>query len=68
MSTNQVRPRNVRHRDYDHLRHSDHFHTWLGQQATRLAQTAEYVFETLLKAQGLTYQQVENIPTPAPAP
>ena len=68
MSNNQVRPRNVRHRDYDRLRHSDHMKAWLVEQAARLEQTEEYVFETLLRDQGLTYEQVENLPAPEPEP
>lgn len=62
----QVRPRNVRHRDFDMLRHSDNFKAWLAEQGARLGGDAAYVFDDLLKEQGMTFEQVENIPTPQP--
>ena len=42
-----VRPRYVRHRDYDRLRHSTRFLAWLDEQASRLGISAEAVFDLL---------------------
>lgn len=61
-----VRPRNVRHREYEKLRHSHHLEKWLDDQASRLGITAKEVFDTLLGSQGLTYEQVENLPDAEP--
>ena len=57
-----ARPRYVRHRTYDRLRHSEQFLKWLDQQAERLLMTAQEVFEDLLVAQGFSYEQVEALP------
>lgn len=54
-----ARPRYVRHRVYDRLRHSEQFLKWLDAQAERLSMTAKEVFEDLLVAQNLTFEQVE---------
>ena len=57
-----ARPRYVRHRTYDRLRHSERFLKWLDEQAERLLMTAQEVFEDLLVAQGLSYEQVKADP------
>ena len=58
----QVRPRYVRHRDYDRLRHSKRFKGWLEAQATRLGKTAEEVFDML--KDGETFETIQGLPTP----
>lgn len=63
-----ARPRYVRHRVYDRLRHSARFLKWLDGQAARLEMTSQEVFEELLVDQGLTYEQVEGLPAPEPEP
>lgn len=63
-----ARPRYVRHRTYDRLRHSEQFLKWLDEQAERLLMTAQEVFEDLLVAQGLSYEQVEALPDGVPEP
>ena len=42
-----IRPRHVRHRDLERLRHSDRFNSWIAEQATRLGITEADVFELL---------------------
>lgn len=55
------RPRYVRHRSFDRLRHSRKFLAWLDEQADRLTLTAQFIFEQLLVAMGLTFEQVEDV-------
>ena len=43
----EVRPRHVRHREYERLRHSTRFVAWLNDQAVRLGITQDQVFELL---------------------
>lgn len=52
------RVRHLRHREYDRLRHSQHFIAWLDAQAVRLAITPAAVF-ALLQG-GMTAEQVEG--------
>lgn len=56
----------VRHADFSRVRYSDVMKAFLDEQATRLEQTPEYVFETLMKEQGLSADQVALLPTPDP--
>lgn len=61
-----ARPRYVRHRIYDRTRHSQHFLSWLDAQADRLLIEPEALFNGLLIAQGLTFEQVEALPDGVP--
>lgn len=61
----KIHARHVRHRSFKGVHHSHHFKRWLNQQATRLKQTASYVFNELLKRRKMTAAQVEAIATPA---
>ena len=63
-----ARPRYVRHRVYDRLRHSEQFLKWLDCQAERLLMEPQEVFEDLLIAQELSYEQVEALPDGVPEP
>lgn len=56
-----VRPRYVRHRSFERLRHSRRFMAWLTEQGTRLGKTAEEVFNLLLA--GGTFESVEGTPS-----
>lgn len=56
-----VRPRYVRRRSYDRLRHSDRFLAWLEAQADRLSLTARLVFDLFLVSLGMSYREVENL-------
>lgn len=62
-----ARPRYVRHRTFDRLRHSKHFLSWLDEQADRLSTTVEAVFD-LMVASNLTYEQVEGMDAMPEAP
>lgn len=55
-----ARPRYVRHRKFNRLRHSRRFLRWLDEQADRLQVTAEDVFN-LMVANRLSYENVENL-------
>lgn len=55
-----ARPRYVRHRKFNRLRHSRRFLKWLDVQADRLDVAPEDVFN-LMVANHLSYQQVENL-------
>lgn len=62
-----VRPRFVRHRLFEQIRHANRLIAWLGQQATRLGITSEEVFNELKS--GKTYKEVENTdPQPSGQP
>lgn len=50
--------RHVRHRSFDRLRHSRRFRQFLEEQGERLFMSPEDVFNDLMKAQGLTAEQV----------
>ena len=62
----RARPRYVRHRIYDRTRHSKHFLSWLDAQATRLLIEPDELFNDLLVAQGLSFEQVEAMPDGEP--
>lgn len=55
------RPRFVRHRTFDRLQHSTRFLDWLDAQAERIDTTAQIVFEELLVALKMTFEQVEQV-------
>lgn len=54
--------RNVKHRKFDGLRHSKRFLSWLLTQATKIGVTSKQLFESYLVGQGLTADQIENLP------
>ena len=54
-----VKPRHVRHRTLERLRHSKNFLKFLSEQATRTGQTEEQLFDVLLA--GGTFQDILNI-------
>lgn len=53
-----ARPRYVRHRSLERLRHSGNFNSWMALQAVRLNATVAIVFAMLLA--GMDYVQVEG--------
>lgn len=53
------RPRYVRHRKFNRLQHSVQFLAWLDVQAVRLDTTAKVVFEELMVAFRMSFEQVE---------
>lgn len=59
-----VKPRYVRKRTKERLRHSTNFLNWLEQVGARLGIGADEVFNDLLVAQGMTYEQINSLPTP----
>ncbi|QDB70871.1 hypothetical protein [Pseudomonas virus PBPA162] len=66
------RPRYVRHRKLERLRHSTWFLAWLEEQAQRLSFSKSYILDTLLRQQGYTFEQIEamtnEVPEPEPEP
>lgn len=66
----QTRPRYVRHRKLERLRHSTWFHKWLEAQMARLSLTKRYIFDMLLNQRGYTFEQIEGMTnvTPSPVP
>lgn len=53
--------RHVRYRQFDRLRHGSNFAAWLAEQAARLSVTPRLIYDTLLVAQQLTAEQVEQV-------
>lgn len=62
--TNRVRPRHVRHRKYERLRHSTYFLRWLNAEADRTGTTPDDIFQQLLD--GKTFETIEAEPSVAP--
>lgn len=64
----RVRPRHVRHREFDHLRYSTYFLDWLSQQSERLGITARELFDDYLVKAKMTFMQIEMLEPSDPEP